>query len=78
MGKNVHVTYRNEKEKWSVKTEKSERAVALCDTKAEALKLAKEIAQNQKSELVIHGKDNKIQDKDSFGKDPFPPKDIKH
>jgi hypothetical protein len=28
--------------------------------------------------LVIHGKDGKIQDKDSFGNDPNPPKDTKH
>lgn len=78
MGKNVHVTYRKGSNEWSVKTEKSERAAALCDTKVEALKVGKEIAQNQKSELVIHGKDNKIQDKDSFGNDPLPPKDTKH
>ncbi len=35
----------------------------------------REISKNQGSELVIHGKDGKIQQKDSHGKDPNPPKD---
>jgi hypothetical protein len=29
-------------------------------------------------EHVIHGKDGRIQDKDSYGKDPNPPKDTTH
>ncbi|WP_338587823.1 DUF2188 domain-containing protein [Paenibacillus sp. Y5S-9] len=28
----------------------------------------------QKTELIIHGKDGKIQSKDSHGNDPYPPK----
>ena len=43
-------------------------------TQAEAIAIAKTIAQNQKSELVIHGKDGRIRDKSSYGNDPFPPK----
>lgn len=35
-------------------------------------------AKREKAELVIHGRDGKIQDSDSFGKDPNPPKDKKH
>jgi len=38
---------------------------------------AREIAKNQKTELVIHNRDGKISDKDSYGNDPFPPKDKK-
>ena len=29
-------------------------------------------------EIVIHGRDGQIRDKDSFGGDPNPPKDQKH
>jgi hypothetical protein len=29
-------------------------------------------------ELVTHGKDGRIQDSDSYGNDPVPPRDRKH
>jgi len=51
---------------------------AKTDTKADALKIGKEIAKNRQSELNILGKDGKIQNKNSYGNDPFPPKDQKH
>lgn len=41
-------------------------------------KAGRDIAKKQGTELVIHGRDGKIQDKDSFGHDPCPPKDKKH
>ncbi len=77
MKKNVHVTPRKEGG-WAVQPEKSERAYRITETQAEAIKVAKVMAKNQESELVIHGKDGKIRDKDSFGNDPNPPKDNKH
>jgi len=48
------------------------------DTKADALKIGKEIAENPQTELTIFGKDGKIRNKNSSGNDPFPPKDNKH
>ena len=39
-------------------------------TQKQAIDIAREIAKNQKSELVIHKKDGTIRDKDSFGNDP--------
>jgi len=50
----------------------------MTDNKADALKIGKEIAKNQQSELTILGKDGKIQNKNGYGNDPFPPKDNKH
>ena len=44
------------------------------DTKSEAVKIAREISKNQGSELFIHGRDGKIQSRDSHGNDPHPPK----
>lgn len=58
---------------WAVKREKSDRATAILPTKQQAVERAREIAKNQGVELVVHGKDGKIQNKDSHGKDPFPP-----
>lgn len=63
---------------WQVKTDGATRAVKLTGTKKEAVEIAKEIAKNQRAELVTHGKDGKIMSKDSFGNDPNPPKDLEH
>ncbi len=59
---------------WNVKKGGGERASRHADTKAEAEKIARGISQRQKTELVIHGKDGKIQRKDSHGNDPYPPR----
>ncbi|WP_428844897.1 DUF2188 domain-containing protein [Klebsiella pneumoniae] len=32
------------------------------------------MSRNQESELVIHRPNGQIRDRDSYGKDPFPPK----
>jgi hypothetical protein len=66
------------KEGWGVRSENSERLTVKTETKAEAVKMATTIAKNQHSELTILGGDGKIQNKNSFGNDPFPPKDKKH
>lgn len=59
---------------WAVKGAGAERATAVYSTKLPAVDRARVIANNQGSELLIHGKNGQIQTKDSHGKDPFPPK----
>ena len=63
---------------WAVKGEGNERFTVITETKKDAVEAAREIARNNRSELVIHGRDGRIQDKDSYGNDPHPPKDRKH
>ena len=63
---------------WAVKKQGNERASSVHPTKKEAVDAGRDAAKVEKSELVIRGRDGKIQDKDSFGPDPFPPKDNKH
>lgn len=63
---------------WAVKKEGSVRFTVITDTKKEAVDVAREIARNNHSELVIHGRDGRIQDKDSYGNDPAPPKDTRN
>ncbi len=77
MGKNIHVTHRGDGS-WAVIGEKDKRASSLHDTQGEAIEAGRPLAQNNRSELVIHDRDNRIRDKDSFGNDPCPPKDQKH
>lgn len=59
---------------WDVKVGGGEKAIKHTDTKQSAVDIARQISQNQKSELVIHNKDGKISQKDSHGHDP---KDVK-
>jgi len=68
---------KNPKSGWDVKKTHAERASIHADTKAEAVDRAREICINQKAECIIHGEDGKIQNSNSYGKDPFPPKDRK-
>ncbi len=60
---------------WAVKGEGNSKFTAITETKKDATTIARDIAKNNKSELIIHGKDGKIQAKDSYGNDPFPPRD---
>lgn len=55
---------------WEVKKEGGKRASAVTATKAEAIKIGREAAKNEHSELVIKGKNGAIQQKDSHGHDP--------
>ncbi len=72
MGKNQHVTPIGDK--WQVKGAGNSRATAIYDTQKEAIAHAKQIATNQQSELLIHNKQGRIRERNTYGKDPFPPK----
>jgi len=73
MGKNQHVTP-HPHGGWQVKGANNQRATVRTETQAEAKVIARQIAINNKSELVIHGTDGRIREKNSYGKDPYPPK----
>lgn len=74
-GKNVHVVPSGNG--WQVKPEGG-KPVSNHRTQAAAAKAAKPIAQQNKSEVVIHRPNGQIRDTDSYGNDPNPPKDRKH
>jgi len=63
---------------WAVKGEGNIKATRVTKTQKEAIDIAKRIAKNQKSELYIQNIKGKIRSKDSYGHDPYPPKDIEH
>jgi hypothetical protein len=71
MGKNQHVVPHNDG--WAVKGAGNQKATAVVSTQKEASTIAKEIAINQQSELVIHRPNGQIRDKNSYGNDPHPP-----
>ncbi len=78
MGKKQHVVPTGSG--WAVRGAGNERLTSRHDTKAEAEAeaVARRIAQNQRSEVVIHGRNGRIPDSDSYDNDPNPPRDGKH
>ena len=60
---------------WAVLKEKAERDTAHMKTQSEAISKAREIAEHQGGDVIIHGKDGKIRERNTYGKeDLFPPK----
>ncbi len=76
MGKSQHVV--PYKDKWAVRGENNSRITSDHRTQSAAINAAVKIAKHEKSEVVIHGRDAKIRDKDSYGVDPCPPRDRKY
>lgn len=76
MGKDQHVVRHDGG--WAVKGSGNAKATAVFRTQSEAIDAGRQIAQNQRSELLVHGRDGRIRSKDSFGSDPLPPRDKEH
>lgn len=73
MSKNQHVTPRPDG-LWQVKGAGNSKATKVTNTQKQAINIAREISRNQGSELIIHGVNGQIREKDSHGNDPYPPK----
>jgi len=73
---NIHVVPHGNK--WEVKREGNPSPISSHNLKDRAIDFGRPLAKNQGSEFVIHRKDGTIQDKDSYGKDPCPPKDKRY
>lgn len=74
--KNQHVVKRDDG--WALRGEGNTRDTSHHRTQKDAAAAARGITINQRSEVVIHGVDSRIRDKDSYGNDPCPPRDRKH
>ena len=73
MSKNQHVVPDGEG-RWGVRGEGNSRLTSRHSTQAKAIDAGRGIAKNQHSELLIHGRNGQIRARDSYGKDPFPPR----
>lgn len=71
MAKDVHV--KPSKGGWDVREEGGGRTEHF-RTKEEAVRAGRTLAQHNRSEHVIHGQDGRIRERDSYGRDPFPPR----
>ncbi len=72
MGKNVHVVKHDDG--WATRREGSDRISRSFDTQAQAIDAGATTAKNDNVELLIHGRDNKIRARNSYGNDPHPPR----
>lgn len=59
---------------WAVQGAGNSRATSVHETQQEAIQRAREIAQNNQSEVLIHGENGRIRARNSYGNDPYPPK----
>lgn len=62
-------------EGWAVQREYSERASRVFPTKIEAETYGRGLARQNGVELFVQRSDGTIQDRRSYGNDPFPPRD---
>ena len=74
-GKNQHVV--KHPDGWAVKGAGNSKATKVSCTQQEAIDVAEQIAKNQQSDTKVHGRDGKIRADNSYGNDPYPPKDKK-
>lgn len=72
MGKNQHVVKTNNG--WGVRGENNSKNTENFNTQKEAIEKAVEIAKNQKAEVLIHGRNGLIREKNTYTEDPYPPK----
>jgi hypothetical protein len=70
-GKNQHVVPREDG--WAVRGAGNQRDTSHHRTQREAEQAARDIARNQGSEVLIHGTNGQIRERNSYGNDPFPP-----
>lgn len=72
--RSTHVVPNKAKGGWDIKQGGGQRSSGHFGTQREAIDRARRISQNQESELFVHNKKGQIREKDSHGRDPFPPR----
>jgi hypothetical protein len=60
---------------WSVVKDGSTRSTRRFDTQKQAISYARRLSKAHGSELYVHGRDGLIRSRDSYGNNPFPPRD---
>lgn len=70
--KNQHVV--PHKKGWAVKGAGNAKATSIHSTQRSAISEARDIARNQRSEMLVHGTNGRIRERNTYGKDPHPPK----
>ncbi len=69
MSGDIHVVPANSG--WTVREEGTART-SHYESRQEAVRAGRELASMNHSEHIVHGRDGRIQQRDSYGRDPFP------
>jgi len=72
--KSNHVVPSTKAGGWTVQKSGSARASKSFARKEDAIKYGRELSRKEKTELYIHKRNGIIQQRNSYGNDPFPPK----
>lgn len=59
---------------WAVKKEGTQRASSVHENQSEAWTETKRLARGSGGEALLQGKDGQIRARNSYGRDPYPPK----
>lgn len=59
---------------WAVRGEGNSRASSVHPTQRAAIEAARETAISNRSEMLIHGRNGQIRERNTYGDDPNPPK----
>lgn len=71
-GKNQHVV--PHASGWAVKGAGNHKATSVHPTQREAFEAARTTAINQRAEVLVHGRNGQIRERNTYGSDPYPPK----
>lgn len=70
--KNIHVVPRDGG--WAVVREGAQRDSSHHNRQSSAIDAGRQTAQRDGVEILIHGRNGQIRERDSYGNDPYPPK----
>jgi hypothetical protein len=64
--------------KWATRREGASRVSGTFPTQAQAATAGRDAARRDHTEVLVHGRDGRIRERESYGNDPFPPRDREH
>ncbi len=78
MRKEIHIVHNSSRGGWDAKRPHAKRVSKHFETKKETLDWSRNFAKKEGLEMIPHRKDSQIQNPNSYGNDPCPPRDKKH
>jgi hypothetical protein len=78
MSKKPNIWITPHKNGWAVKREGAKRSSVVTVTKQEAEKIGHELGKKERVEVITQRSDGRIQSRESYGNDPYPPLDKEH
>ena len=63
---------------WATRREGASKVSGTFQTQGEAAKAGRDVARRDHTEVLVHGRDGRIRERESYGHDPCPPRDREH